>query len=619
VLLWPFFPEASASYPSTGTSRSLASGDAHHWSFVLLVEGYPLAFCTSDEVSALSTAWSAVSEWPAVYGGLHMIGEVTHSAYPFDSSVDMPGMTFEITDAGDVLLPVAFKGEPAIKERLDNAATDGMDADDTTLVMGDSSAFPASGTLYVGTEEMTYTFNGGSGTISGITRGVRSLFGTAYGNNFGRPHEVDFEGDYSPVVSTEPRGLLGKNVGLYLCRKVDGTWTAGLPGSSSNDSECVWAGTIREILDDGTGKISLRCSSILELLKGSLLNQQYKGYLPDGEYLLTSEGYFQVIVNRVDVITGTQDTWDQTITDLIPSAALYTHEQVADLIRAQLSEWFVTSGLFPSGQILSLQLANSADGAVRYVFTLEDDAAGTLSWSMEIRLSKRIWEILGFTNLEGNIQTYRYYSKSRGLGEQPIWIRAENPPARARAGAIGGIINVRDALNSPFVAQPAAGIPPDLLGNPAAPTEGFLRIGGKVIFGVRETSANQFTITKNLGSRYAELTGTVLPDDLEGEELPRGTIDGSSGDGVVVEQVWLEVGKVSEVFKRLMLSTGTNGYNDLTYDVNPRQMGLGIPYKLIDMDSLSHLSGTSPYVLYLDRATPFLRLFESVMACGGGG
>jgi hypothetical protein len=624
VLLWPFWNEASATFPATATSASL-SNDRQHLAFVLLIEGYDLGFCTSDEVAALDTAWSAASEWTAIHGGLHMIGEVTHSAYPFDSSVDMPGMTFEITDAGDVLLPVAFResSSTAIQERLADLTTATMDSNDTTLLMGDSSAFPASGTVYVGTEEITYTSNGGGGLLGGLTRGVRSLFGTAYGNNFGRPHEITFDSNNvgtRPMVSTEPRGLLGKNVGLYLCRKVDGTWTAGLPGSSSNDAECVWAGTIREIHDDGTGKVSLRCSSILELLKGSLLNQQYKGFLEEGASLTQRDGHGHFRVRtQVTTSAGTMDaaTYPAAVNLLSGGGdGIYTASEIAELINAQLSTWFVTGGTFPSTQSLGLNLSSAEEGSNRYRWSFVDSSTARLV-TVEIELHARVWWLLGWPQDGSGLIKHNsppHYTL-RMAGSVSFGSPAPNAPIRStlRGGGEHEFAVTPSSTATSFMVQP--NIPPALAqSSEGYATEGFLKIGGKAVVGVRVTGTNRFTTTvSDLGPYFTELGLPSVGNALEEALDYTGEIDGATGDGVVVEQVWLEIDKCSEVFRRLLLSTGTTGYNDLTYDVNPRQMGLGLPYKMVDVERSTSMLGRDPYVLYLDRATPVLRLLESAM------
>lgn len=619
-LILPLTIDATASFPATGTSASL-SGDVQHWAWVLLIEGYNLGFTTSDEVAALDTAWTAVSEWTAIYGGLGMIGDVSYSAFPFDSSVDMPGMTFEITDAGNVLLPVAMResSTTAIKERLADLTTASMDSNDATLLMGDSSAFPSSGTVYVGTEEITYTSNGGGGLLGGLTRGVRSLFGTAYGNNFGRPHEISFSSDHTgvrPMVSTEPRGLLGKTVGLYLCVKRDGVWTAGLPGSSSNDAECVWAGTIRSIGDDGTGRVTLECASIMELLKGSLLTKQYKGYLAEGAALSQQfgHGHFRVKTQVTDSSGSMQSSTYPAAVNLLTSGGdgTYTANDIAELINAQLSTWFVTGGTFPANQSLGIGLTSSNEDSNRYAWHAEETTAGTRLFDVEIELHERVWLLLGWPNGVGLIKHAGVYATLKMSGGASVSATAPNAPIRSTLTGNGEhIFSVVPMNGVSFVTQP--NIPAALAGNPDQPTTAFFKIGGKHITGVRSTGTNTFAITQPLNEFFTELGLPSVGNAIEEALDYTGTLEGMTGDGVVVEQVWIEIDRCVEVFRRLMLSTGTTGYNDLNYDVNPRQMGLGVPDKLVDVEHGLTLLGAKPYVLYLDRPTPFLRLLESAM------
>src|SRR5688572_15670466 len=146
---------------ATGTSGALA-GQGLEVGFVLLVEGYNIAWTTHTDVSGIDTAWAAASDWSVVRAGLELPGTLESSTLPFDASVQFGSMTFTIVDAaGD--LSTVFEREAssdAVESRLALLPGAGMSSSQTIALLQPSAvSFPSTGTVYIGGEEIPYTVN----------------------------------------------------------------------------------------------------------------------------------------------------------------------------------------------------------------------------------------------------------------------------------------------------------------------------------------------------------------------------------------------------------------------------------------------------------------------------
>lgn len=583
--------------------------EAYEFGFVLVFEGYNLGYTTTSDFTGIEAAWDAASEWSDIRGGLGLIGDIEHSAYPFDSQVQMPGMSFTIVDADDTI--TALMLHEASTTALMDGVRPGIDSDDAAILLDGTNIIPGTSTIYIGTEELTVAANDGAGHLAGVVRGIRAIWGKdSDPNRFGQPHPTDSDLGYFPTASSEPRQWIGRAVALYLCRKdTNGTWTARGTGA-----ECVWAGRIQSIGDDGTGKLQLQCSSILEKLKGTLLSKQYTGVLEDGAYLTEADGYFSVTTS--ESIAGVTTTASEG-TSIIASAGLYNAAQIVDLINAQLLAWFNNSPgtYFPTSQFLTINKGarDGADGNITWTFY---DYAGSLDqYTATIALSANVWYLLGW-NEEGstasNSAGKTILSRGMiGIFFESTTIIAPSPPRRIVPGSAAddSIIIVRESdSGTEYVSQPTipAGFP--------ATTTGFIRIGGKFIFAVYESATNQFTVTASLGPVWSEIVpGGVLTGSRRDYHLALAQLEeGASTDGVSVEQVWIETGRTGEMFLELMTSTGTAAYNHATYDVYPLQMCLGMPWDMVDGNSILGI-GDEPYLLFMDKPTSFLKLFESVL------
>src|SRR5690606_23734599 len=124
----------------------------------------------------------------------------------------------------------------------------GVDRDDTTIVVQDTTAFASSGTIHIGTEAMSYDSK--TSTTFTVTRGVYSPFGcdaSGSGTRYAHNHRVgypDYAPPIAPKVTQHPREWVGRWVGL---------WRHGWSGSTMQtkaEAQLVFAGRIAEVRDD---------------------------------------------------------------------------------------------------------------------------------------------------------------------------------------------------------------------------------------------------------------------------------------------------------------------------------------------------------------------------------
>lgn len=182
-----------------------------------------------------------------------------------------------------------------------------LDADEATITVvknQDYDDLPASGTVYIGQETISYTGKGTQattttddypsetlGTLTGCTRGLYPAFSNprsaspaeeTFGQTFEYPRIPEMtDGDvgaHQPVAD-EPFSYVGRHVGLYVTTYDfdTGAW------NSVDDAELVWAGRVSDSIrwDPSTGCWTLACDSLL-----SDLDRKLCAHLPSAPQLL---------------------------------------------------------------------------------------------------------------------------------------------------------------------------------------------------------------------------------------------------------------------------------------------------------------------------------------------
>ena len=623
---------------------------AHDWAdlaFVLVFEGVDLLFTTHSDVTGLRTAWAAATgnRWSTLRGGLLIGGELGADMTCFNAQVSPSSATFTIVDVDDALIGYMMSEAAAGTHQAILASS--IDADDPVIpVTSTADAHTFSSTLasiWIGTEEIIanpqFVIGSQGAELSASfavgQRGYRALFGTAHGGpsaGFGQAHNVDTTTGDKPGIADQPTHWVNRSVGLYVCHRVDGVWSAGLPGSSTNDAELLWSGRIKSWRDEGAGKIGISCIDVFDRLKTTLGATMFEGKLQPGLFV---ETYMTELRTAVTVYTETgigsphsveSTTYDHTtITQFVQPGGYVTHEEAAAWIQADLNHRFGTlSGTYgPAGSVLSL--SRGQDGRYQLNFYWPGATSGDMAVA-QLWIPLMFVQLLGFSDSiagfggqvvgAGQYTGTSFNSFLLGLevtlerGDTFVSMVAANQPmsrfGRANPSDLSQtLITVTDVVNGTvFVPQDSVpGVFP-------SDTDGFLSIEpGGVLVAVHQISATEFEYREDVAKYFDEASnvGAVV-----------GTVGSTGGDDkpATVRQVWLEVGPMGTIFLRLLASTGTAGYNHDTYDAYPAAMAAGIPWDLLDWQSILDM-GSNPYLLLVPSPTPLLKLLESALNFGG--
>lgn len=597
----------------TATNLWLRSSKFAEVALVLWCDGYATGFTTTPDHTALAAAWSTATggSFTTLKAGLQIDGSVSRDIKLFAAQLEPSSLTFTITDYDNTLLPLLY-GEARTdigRSKLLNT----IDANDTTIGVRDLIKVYNQTHLYLGHERIlagTYDLSGRQ--VTGCTRGVSSLHETADGSPFARTFETS--GRIGPEITSQPLKWINRNCGLYLCHKVNGTWSAGFPGSAANDAELLWAGRIKHYNEDGQGRISLDCVEVQEQLNTSIGTRLYKGELQEGGFLSEEETGIAVRVRYLNAGTWMGGTYDGDLSALANIRS--THQQIANEINEFLGVMFITnSGTYaPATARLSLELR---DGKYVFVYT---DSNGS-AWGqvhVNVSLNAAVWSALGWqgptlanlppliqgATFDGNLWKNEIVSGSvtdnieygEWAPEAPLkfWL----PTSATNNFGSFSVVNGDPA--NPFVHQTR--LPPEF--DPAV--SGFLLIDDTIAIAVIQKAG-----TTDEFYYYREVP-YLDSGNSPGASMVTRMRDDTPGKPVKVSQLWLEPGTIGEQLARLLLSTGTSGFNHEDYDTLPLGMGAGIPASLVDIDSVLAM-GDIPWLLVVSKATPLNSIIESMM------
>lgn len=609
----------------SSTPTWVTTYDHGTFAFLLVFDGVDLAFTTSDDVSGVETALDTDSSsmWTVCYGGLEYPGEIGQSISPFAAKIEVPALSLTVTDSDDVLLGYLFgEASAANKTRLTTA----VDCDDATLAVESTTGFAASGSVWVGLEEVTYSGKTAS-SFTGCNRGQRSAGYAAGGGTyeFGRPHRVTDNasqgGNYSPVVSDRPATWYNRGVSLYLIHRDDqGVWTG------PENAALLYYGRIKAWSESGDGRITLDTVSFTEALQTTLLADQYRADVKSGVYVTSDQLSFRVEATRATTATPPVVNYYRSgwLTLDLAAPGFFTHDEIAASINNALNDVFIVGASFPGTATCTLVRPGSDSASGLYEFVYVDTAGAAADrWIVEVFLNPDVAKVLGFeaaTSFRNDVGTWATTLTLRRTDDETWTAQATSPPLRIQVRVDGytyrGIkIYVENAdTQKPFLVQPTIPSRWNDRGKAAASagTEGFLRIRD-VIFPVQDNGDDTFTITGWAFYDYGG-AGTELATRDDVVNALRVTDDGTA-EPVEVVQVWIEEGRIGDLFAKLILSTGTSGYNTAR-DVYPRGMSAGVPWSLVDEDSVVGM-GDAPYTLLVEKPTPLAVLLESALNLTG--
>lgn len=594
-------------------------------SLVLLVEGYDIGWVSHSDVAGLSSAWSSASGGTRtnLVGGLEVGGTIARDVRIMNAECRPSSMSFAVHDVDDQAISLMFSESLSTIKRT--RLSESVDAFALSIQGIEHAGFPIAGYAYIGTETVAYlggdnVFATGSGG-----RGQFTLHGTYRGTAFAQRHEVDSETDARPLITDRPVNWVNRRVGLYLCHYANGAWSAGFPGSNSNDAELLWAGRIKSWRDEGDGRITIDCIDTFDDLKVTLGATAFQAELQEGLEITAGMNEYSTDATMFDSDVGNPPITHYdgfTIATWTTTGQYMTHSEVASALNTAL--FLRTLGspgtYLPLGAFVSMVRNQEGKYEVRVTWPT---IASTQGLKVGLWLPERIWDLLGFhgnllpaesqsSGTANNILLFRK-EVTLNVGQTSAAFVAEDLPRKYILSPLplitaseGSKLRVTSVVNgTEYVAQPTSTIP----GVFPSDTTGFLLIDGKFLLAVKQEDATTFTLTASATQYF---TGE---DPQKTWESVSNTRDGDSGAAITVRQVWLEAGSIGTIFLKLLASTGTAEYNHPTYDAYPSWLSVGVPWELIDWQSILGM-GDDAYLLLVKEPTPFLKLFESALNFG---
>lgn len=615
----------------TTTATILATKDAAKVALSLVVDGLPLAFTTHDVAADMSTAWAG-TDW-ATAGfwktGLRIAGSSEQSIIPFNPEIAPDSLDLYILDTDDSIAASLLR-ESYSSGVYTNLTAD-IDCDDTTLNVTATADFAASGTLYLGSQE-TVTYSGKTGTtFTGVTRGKYSLFTTFSGAPFAHPFRLNTTNStidgtaYRTAVSNYPRAHFNRSVALYLHHYEDGAW------STKANSKLLWAGRIKSIGEDGQGNIKLSCTSVMESLLTNLWERPYTAKVQEGFFFPRASLWMHIKSWQQDA-TGTVTIGHRAPAAMANPTLLtgvrYTHRQLAAEINNQLDTWFVTSSnAYGNGCALSAR--QDDEGKTRYHFTwhFASGISSLLLYSLDIGLSEDAWSLLGWARLpsdrvvtvDGVTIIYKRLQRSSNASlyriEAPVAPLRWKPMAGRTFGGVYQLNVDQSTIQGTWQSQASLPVGFERIYD-GTDVNGFLLVGTSHLLAVRSIGSGGFRVLKDLSEQFfAGKSGLGFGLNTDADDL--NSRDDGTGTQVEVKQVWIETGRTYEIFRKLLLSTGTSAFNHTAeVDAYNANLAVGIPYSLIDYDSLRAL-GSNTYALVITKPIEFRALLESILAVSG--
>lgn len=562
------------------TATSLLEHNAE-LGFALELEGVDVAFYTRTEIY---TAWSGGRKTTAHYG-LEIPGAIGRSIDMLGFSLHAPTCQLRIIDVDNTLASL-FRSTNAVATNL----TAAIDRDDVNLTTATTAGFMAGGSAYVGHEMITLD---DPGLFTGVTRGVGGFGGKATWGHAFRLHE-----GYGAEVTTAPIRWRNRGVTLYMVAKDNaaGTWSARA------DSKIWFCGTIDDLAyDSDSHSWTLECSSIEKKLQGQLLRDQFTARVREGFYLGTEN----IQIHEHGPATN------QPLRTITVPAGSYTIPSLLQTINGLLEDAHTGGDL---AHKWALELDETYGPRVKLSVTISSASASGVGLWFQLGAEDRtgpLPQILGYTNTAAGfvIQT-----ATTGTGVQTFSYVAPRAPVRAIWAPDSATVYV-DHVAGSWITVDSSEMP-GLLSD----EQGYVMIGQDAgiltLCQYADTGSGTGTITRK--SEWT-LDGQRMQDYSPTEQQQVVYYDQEFD--IPVKQVWVTRSTIVRAMLRMILSTGTDGYNDATWDKWPASMSAGIPSTLVDIGkftSLGPLLGFFGQVpILITEPMSMAEFLSSIMAAGG--
>lgn len=567
----------------TTTLSALQAGNPRV-AFVLAIDGYPHLISNVPQ-ALVQAAWSA-TDWATktVIGGLTIDLNNHQKLNPWNPFEGGGSLIFRVQPDADDTFGIDMHrtddgAETLLEETVDRIAP---------LFVGLVDGFALIGEAHVGTECFSYGFTAGRrfqptlGEVAGSNRGKYVAFGVddstaTYGSiRFAEHHRVATQNNgvvFQPVVSEQPRIWKGRRVSLWQhVYESDGSL------NTKANALCIFVGEIVEPQDESdTGHTSVLCEHLLNRIpKTTLLRDQWQATVDYGLQLTAGHRFnfedFDGTIHVANPLVVVDSSATTTSTNEV-AAGQYGHEEFANIINNWLAGESAASRI--SGQY-TLVCPEDVAGTARTVMHAFIAGSGGDSGHFKMR-----WPVAG-------------WAKPLGFSGSQIWID-------------WFYLGADHQLKSPGAVQPFAFAVADLNNTFQValedqtgtyyPQNDTLPAAAKAMFAA-ENPQRQYGLFLLESETPMLVLGSVQGDFLRGiRPLGSGFGLDLKGWAALLEskiavgsaapklrQVFVHEGPLRSVLRWLFMSTGTQGYNNSTYDVLPPGQGLAIPYDALGED-----------------------------------
>lgn len=592
-----------------GTTRTALLAGSVRTVKVLAIEGYEHLICEYAP-TAVATAWAAHPDHTSAIGGLYCDWEDAQKLHPYEPFTSGGVCQIRIApDADDTFGRAAFKRIGA-----ETILTETINRSSTTINVASTTAFPESGTIYIGTECITYTGKTAT-SFTGCTRGKFSPVLTANETRYAHDHRVNSDVAHAiPAVSSVPRVWIGRWCAVYEHRVVGDTVDV------LAEAEIVYFGRIADLDDDGRFScIELR--HVLDVINDTSVGRSpFTATVKEGLYLFQNQA-FRI---RESVDGGATLSVGETLTvSDSPSG------------RDQLQ-----SGYYTSGELM--QALTSWFAAVRadsdfdgvYAFSVEDLSDGRRATRFLATIDGTPWSEVVLEMPDSVIRFFGYdesqFPGTSGLGGGHHYDRfavpngssiardSAGPPLRSVVDkfSIGGtnanlnfeVFDERGTFVSQFSSLPQqcrVGLATD---------EGLE--WGVFLFNEKILIRAAYDATTHEILRAVPIPGgfgssdTLSPQELNLYAVP----ESDDPRPITIRQILVMEAPAAAMFQLLLYSTGTLGHNHTSWDALPFGVGLGIPGGVLGSAfeaSVNSLPGASTaLVVVVDKPTTLGETFS---------
>lgn len=589
------------------------------------IEGFPYVI-TDGHPGQVWAAYDASSYFPIpnAIGGLSVHWDMEQAVSPWKPFIEpsmlklsvVPGPLTTSSSYGsmsDIVGQTVFKRTGGTESNL----VTGIDCDDTSVVVQRADEFAASGSIYMGSETLSYSSRDtGTDTFTISQRGAYACATTSSNALFARTHRPTTYTTpqqnvaLNPVVLSEPRTWVGRWVSVWIHRNVGGTLDP--PETDGTQAHLAFAGQIVGV-EDVDGATVFTCEDLRRKINETvIMRDPFRARVREGVKLNAGDTFSVTTWRQVSGGGGTEGNGNNLVVTTGASGAnqIETGTYSAAELGEAINRWLQSEK--SAGRILFNcryeGVYQDADGRVRGRLTYNDPTS-TSGLRREVTIGSNAPYYIQFLGWSaGSIEDIGSDREESAVSDGPPWRVAFNTQ--------NNLNNTKLTLDQPRGTWVSEGVGstsllPQSLLDPSGLIDGILRVNNLGYIRAGRISDTEFRFTwfgmetffPGNAAAFSSTNGNAMVVTLE-DDL---TLE--------VEQVLLINAPFKTLLLKMLLSTGTSGFNDATYDTLNEQLGCAIPYSYLGASFIAEVAALecsdNELTCLVRKPTRFVELFEA--------